>query len=178
MAATTHTTKGKSKSSATAKKATPTNAITLLKADHKQVKTWFDDYEKTEADTLKAKLSEQICQALKVHMAIEEEYFYPASREVLKADQEDMVDEAVVEHAGAKELIVQIEAMEVGEELYDAKIKVLGEQITHHVEEEEGEYFPAVQKTDLDLEALGAKMAARKEELMAKTKRANGQKIQ
>ena len=174
--ATTQTTKGKTK--ATAKKATATNAITLLKADHRQVKAWFKDYEKAEADTRKAKLSEQICTALKVHMQIEEEYFYPASREVLKADQEDMVDEAVVEHAGAKELIAQIENMDVDDDLYDAKVKVLGEQIDHHVDEEETEYFPAVAKTELNLEALGAKMAARKEELMAKLTRANGHKVQ
>ena len=176
MAATTHTPKSKAK--ATAKKATATNAITLLKADHKQVKAWFNDYEKAEADSRKAKLSEQICQALKVHMQVEEELFYPASREVLKADQEDMVDEAVVEHAAAKELISQIEAMEVGEDFYDAKVKVLGEEISHHVEEEETEFFPAVQKTELNLEALGARMATRKDELMAKLARSNGHKVQ
>jgi hemerythrin superfamily protein len=179
MATSTHT--GKSKTSKTAvsrKKATATNAVTLLKADHKQVKAWFKDYEATEANPKKARLAQQICQALTVHTRIEEEFFYPASREVLKGEDEAMVDEAVVEHAGAKDLIAQIEAMEVGDDLFDAKVKVLGEMIDHHVEEEETEFFPAVQKTDLNLEALGARMAARKQELTAAMARPDGRRTQ
>lgn len=146
------------------------DAIALLKADHREVEGWFEEYEKARSDKRKAELSAKICQALKVHTQIEEEYFYPASREVLNDKDEEMVDEAVVEHAAAKDLIAEIETMEVGDDLYDAKIKVLSEQIEHHVGEEEKEYFPKVRKTDLDLKALGAQMAARKEELMAQYK--------
>lgn len=167
----------KSKSTTTRK--TPAlkapDAIKLLEADHKEVAAWFEDYDKTESDAKKGKLSEKICLALKVHMQIEEEIFYPASREALKTDQEEMVDEAVVEHSSAKALIAEIEMMEVGEDLYDAKVKVLGEIIEHHVEEEEKEYFPTCRKTDMDLKALGARMAARKEQLMRKLARPNGQ---
>lgn len=147
--------------------ATGPDAIALLKADHREVEDLFEQYEKARADSRKTELSSKICLALKVHTRIEEEIFYPASREVLSDKQEEMVDEAVVEHQAAKELIAEIESMSVGDDLYDAKIKVLSEQIEHHVGEEEKEYFPAVKKTDLDLKALGARMQARKDELMA-----------
>ncbi len=96
-------------------------------------------------------------------MQVEEEIFYPTSREFL-AD-EDIVDEAVVEHAAAKDLIAEIETMQPGEELYDAKVTVLQEQIEHHVEEEETEYFPKLKKTDMDMKGVGAQLNARKEEL-------------
>ena len=94
---------------------------------------------------------------------IEEEIFYPVSREYLKDDA--IVDEAVVEHASAKDLIAEIEQMAPGDDLYDAKVKVLNELIEHHVEEEEKEYFPQAKKTDMDMKAVGARMAARKAEL-------------
>jgi hemerythrin superfamily protein len=142
------------------------DAIALLKADHREVKGWFGEYEKARSDKRKTELSTKICMALKVHTQIEEEYFYPAARDVLTDKKEEMVDEAVVEHQAAKELIAEIEAMTVGDELYDAKVKVLSEQIEHHVQEEEKELFPAVKKTDLDLKSLGAQLAARKTELM------------
>ncbi len=171
------------KSKATAKKAATrkaaaNDAIKLLEADHRQVEKWFAEFEKTNGKVTKTKLVEQICTALKVHTQIEEEIFYPASREVLNAEQEEMVDEAVVEHASAKQLIAEIEQMEVGDDLYDAKVKVLSELIEHHVEEEEKEYFPTVRKTDLDLEAIGMQLASRKEELMSMMSRKNGQPIQ
>ena len=168
------------KTSTTARKtatAKAPDAIKLLEADHKVVSTLFKDYDNTESAAKKAKLSEQICLALKVHTQIEEEIFYPASREALKANQEEMVDEAVVEHASAKALITEIEQMEVGEDLYDAKVKVLGELIEHHVGEEEKEYFPACRKTDMDMTALGSRMAARKDELMTKLARPNGHRV-
>jgi hypothetical protein len=167
-------TKTTARKTATAK--TP-DAIKLLEADHKEVAAWFKDYDKTESPAKKAKLSEKICLALKVHTQIEEEIFYPASREALKADKEEIVDEAVVEHASAKALIAEIEQMEVDEDLYDAKVKVLGELIEHHVGEEEKEYFPACRKTDMDMTALGARMAARKDELMTRLARPNGHRI-
>ena len=152
----------------------PNDAIKLLEADHRQVEKWFKEFEATNGQKTKDKLAEQICTALKVHTQIEEELFYPASREALPSDKEEMVDEAVVEHAAAKNLIAEIEAMEVGEELFDAKVKVLQEMIEHHVEEEEGEYFPECRKSDMDLKAIGEQMKARKQELMAAMGKADG----
>jgi hypothetical protein len=158
-----------SKSSSTrktaAKRTAKTDAIALLMADHREVEKMFADFEKARSDKRKGELAEKICLSLKVHTQIEEEIFYPASREYL--DDEDIVDEAIVEHASAKDLIAQIEAMEPGEEMYDAKVKVLSEMIEHHVEEEEKEYFPQVKKTEMDLEGIGLRMAERKTELMA-----------
>ena len=108
-------------------------------------------------------MAQQICEELTIHTTIEEEIFYPAARAAINDD--DIMDEADVEHAGAKELIAQIQAMKPDESHYDAKVKVLGEEIDHHVKEEQGEMFPKVRKTKLDLAGLGAQMAARKAEL-------------
>jgi hemerythrin superfamily protein len=141
------------------------SAIDLLEDDHQEVQGYFDAYEELEDDDAKAALSAKICTALKVHTQIEEELFYPAARKATKDD--DLLDEAKVEHDGAKTLIEEIEAMEVGDDLYDAKVKVLGEQIKHHVKEEEEELFPEVKSAKMDVDGLGRKMAARKEELMA-----------
>jgi hemerythrin superfamily protein len=140
------------------------DAVALLKADHRAVEKLFSQFEKAKDDDRKKQIAGQICMELRVHTQIEEEIFYPVSREFLK--DEDIVDEAVVEHASAKDLIEQIETMEPGEELYDAKVTVLQELIEHHVEEEEKEYFPQVQKTEMDLKAIGEQMKARREELM------------
>jgi hemerythrin superfamily protein len=145
--------------------ATPVDAIALLETDHREVEGLFERYEGADSDAEKAALAAQICLALKVHAQIEEELFYPPARE--KTGDADLVDEAVVEHMGAKTLIAQIEAMTPGQPLYDAKVKVLSEQIRHHVEEEETELFPEVRETQIDLETLGAKLAARKAELLA-----------
>jgi len=144
------------------------DAITLLTKQHKEVADMFDEFENMSdrATTSKKKLVEKICEQLIMHTAIEEEIFYPAVREASK-DVEDMVDEAVVEHASAKDLIAQLQEADPGDELYDAKVKVLGEQIEHHVEEEEEEMFPKVRKLKLDLDALGQEMAARRDELLA-----------
>lgn len=176
--ATTHTSKSKSssRSKSASTRAGEQNAIQLLKADHREVEDMFSQFEKTNGMATKAKLAEQICLALKVHTQIEEEIFYPAARDVLS--DEDMIDEAVVEHAAAKDLIAEIEAMEPSEDLFDAKVKVLSEQIEHHVEEEEKEMFPKLQKTDMDMRALGLRMAERKKELMSSTARPNGQRVQ
>ena len=111
----------------------------------------------------KAAIVQQICMELTVHAELEEEFFYPAVREQIGDD--DLMDEAEVEHAGAKDLIAQLESMEPDDDLYDAKVTVLGEQIDHHVKEEEGEMFPKVKKAKVDTSALGAEMASRKEEL-------------
>ena len=145
------------------------DATKLLMQDHKEVKALFKQYEKlvkSEADEdEKQALARKICAMLKVHTTVEEELFYPAAREVL-LDDENLVDEADVEHAGAKELIAQLESTEPAEDdHYDAKVKVLGEYIDHHVKEEEEEMFPKIRKSELDLAALGQEMAARKQEL-------------
>mgnify|MGYP005806694363 CR=1 FL=1 len=144
------------------------NAITLLKSDHTAVQELFDKYEKTRSSDRKAALAEQICNELRVHAQIEEEIFYPAAREALR--DQDLLDEAQVEHASAKELIAQIESGRPGEDLFDAKVKVLGEYVKHHVKEEQNELFPKVRKTKLDLQELGEKLQARKDALMAELK--------
>ncbi|MES2351625.1 MAG: hemerythrin domain-containing protein [Pseudomonadota bacterium] len=144
----------------------PQDAITLLTEDHEHVKSLFEQYEELgdRAHASKQKLAVQICTELTKHATAEDEIFYPAVREANK-ENEDIIDEAVVEHAAAKDLIAQILSMEEGDELFDAKIKVLSEQIEHHVQEEESEMFPKARKAKLDLMALGQAIARRKEEI-------------
>ena len=142
------------------------DATHLLMQDHRKVEELFEQFEKAGGDGRKEKLARQICTELKVHSMIEEEIFYPALRGKISDDD---LDEAYVEHDGAKVLINEIEAGGPDEDFYDAKVKVLQEQIEHHVEEEEksrGNLFQQARATDVDLEALGRQMAARKEELM------------
>jgi len=144
------------------------NAFDVLEEDHREVEEWFDEYDelKDSDEDRKAELAEKICLALKVHTQIEEEIFYPQAREATKDN--DLIDEAVVEHATVKNLIGEIEAMEVGDEFYDAKIRVLGEMVKQHIKEEEEELFPELQSTKMDLDAVGKKLAERKQDLMAK----------
>ena len=153
------------RSTATAKN--PKDAIALLKADHKEVDAMFKAYDKTGDDTKKQDLANKICMALTAHAQIEEEIFYPAAYEALDQVGDDLLDEAEVEHASCKALIAEIESMRVGEPLFDAKVKVLGEYIAHHVEEEENELFPECRDAGMDLKGLGEEMAARKSELLA-----------
>ncbi len=135
------------KSASAKKPAGPQNAVQLLTADHREVKALFQQYKKladgdAEGSDRRA-LAETICDMLTVHATIEEEIFYPAARAALSEDEdEDLLDEAEVEHASAKDLIAQIKDMEPDDDLYDAKVTVLGEFIDHHVKEEEGEMFP------------------------------------
>jgi hemerythrin superfamily protein len=160
----------KKSASRPAAKSSTEDVIKLLSADHKEVKALFKEYEKLveqEADgDEKQALAEEICLMLTVHATVEEELFYPAAREAL-GEEEDLIDEAAVEHASAKELIAQIQDSSPDEELYDAKVKVLGEYIDHHVKEEEGEIFPKAKKAGLDTAAIGEQVASRKQELMA-----------
>jgi hemerythrin superfamily protein len=146
----------------------PTDAIAMLTAEHREVKAMFEQYEGLgeRAMASKKKIADRICAALTLHAAIEEEIFYPAMRAASK-EAADLLDEALVEHAGAKDLIAQLQEMDPEDDLYDAKVKVLGEQIEHHVGEEEGEMFPKAKKAGLDLVALGNEMAMRKDELAA-----------
>ena len=141
-------------------------AITLLKKVHREVEGWFDEYEQLEDESEKLALFNKIALALKVHTRIEEEIFYPEERGEV---EDDMLDEAYVEHDGAKKLIAEIEAMKPSDQYYDAKVKVLGEYIAHHVKEEEqpGGIFSQAKKGDEDLNEMGERMKARKEELMA-----------
>lgn len=144
----------------------PEDAIQLLKADHREVKGWFKQFEALEDEDEKQQMAAKICLALTVHAQIEEEIFYPAVRAEIEDD--DLMDEAEVEHASAKQLIAEIQRMKPSEKLFDAKVIVLGEYVNHHVEEEETEMFPETRHSDVDLKGLGAKLAARKKELMAK----------
>jgi hypothetical protein len=141
-------------------------AVKLLKQDHREVEGWFDEYEQLDADKEKLALFNKIALALKVHTKIEEEIFYADERGEV---EDDMLDEALVEHDGAKKMIAEIEAMKPGEDLYDAKVKVLGEYIKHHVKEEEepGGIFAQAKRGEPDLDAMGERLKARKDELMA-----------
>jgi len=150
----------KSTARKSAGKRQPSDAIALLKADHQLVQGLFDQFEKTRSKDRKSALATQICDELTVHAQIEEEIFYPAAREVLR--DEDLLDEATVEHASAKDLIAQIRASRAGADLFDAKVTVLGELVKHHVKEEQNEMFPKIRKTKLDLKALGEQLQARK----------------
>ena len=141
------------------------NALSMLMKDHKDVKALFKQFEgfTDRSIATKKKIVTQICDALIVHTYLEEEIFYPSVRAAIHDDA--LMDEALVEHASAKALIAQLLDMNAGDDLYDAKVKVLSEQIEHHVREEEDEMFPKVLKTKLDLVALGAEMHTRKAEL-------------
>lgn len=144
------------------------DALQLLAQDHRTVEDLFEQFEKASGDGRKEKIAKQICTELKIHAMIEEEIFYPALRG--KIDEDDL-DEAYVEHDGAKVLINDIEAGGSDDEFYEAKVKVLQEQIEHHVKEEEkqnGNIFQQARAADVDLVELGERMAARKAELMEK----------
>jgi hemerythrin-like domain-containing protein len=144
--------------------------LQLLMAEHREAKAMFQQYHQLAEAGGKGDermlLASQICVALTLHTQLEEEILYPAARTVLTHD-EDVVDEAYVEHAGAKSLIAQLKTMTSDQPLFDAKVKVLGEYIDHHVKEEENEFFPKLRKTSLDLRAMGDRMAERRKQLMA-----------
>ena len=144
------------------------DGLQLLASDHRKVEALFEKFEAASGVSVKEKLVRQICTELKVHAQIEEEIYYPAIRG--KVEDADL-DEAYVEHDSAKLLINELEAAEPDESYYDAKVKVLSELIEHHVKEEEKQrdnLFQQTRAADIDLEALGARLAARKAELLAK----------
>ena len=144
------------------------DAIALLKQDHRTVEDLFEQFEKASGEGRKQKIAQQICLELSVHAMIEEEIFYPACEGKI---EEDLLKEAYVEHDGAKVLIAQIQDGDgQSDEFFDAKVKVLQEQIEHHVKEEEQRMegmFAQARKAGLDMDALGEQLAARKEELVA-----------
>ena len=145
------------------------DAVDVLKADHGQVKEWFEQFESTRSDKRKQLLASQICQALKVHTQIEAEIFYPAF--LAATDDEDVHHEAEIEHEGAKRLIADIEASGPDDDYYDARVTVLAEMIKHHVNEEEKRdgMFSKARKADMDLVGLGQQLEARKSELMSES---------
>ena len=142
------------------------DAVALLKADHREAEELFEKFEKASGDGAKQKIALKVCKALTVHAMIEEEIFYPACEG--KIEEADL-KEAYVEHDGAKVLIAEIEKGGPDDEFYDAKVKVLSEQIEHHIKEEEARLdgiFAQAKKAGLDMDALGEQLAARKAELM------------
>lgn len=141
-----------------------TDAITLLKQDHENVRLMFEEFEKADEDR-KFELAATICQALTVHSTIEEEIFYPQVREAIEA--EDMMLEAEIEHDTVKNLIERVQEGEVDETQLSAMIKVMNEYVNHHVNEEQRRMFPRVKRSEIDLEALGRELLARKTELEA-----------
>lgn len=146
------------------RKSTKTDALSMLKADHDKVRRMFREFEKLEDTEEKAQLVKQACTELKVHTQIENEIVYPALREAIEDD--DLMNEALVEHEAAEELISQLEEMQPEDEMFDAKFTVLGEYVNHHIAEEQKEMFPKAKKADIDLDALGEQIARRKTELM------------
>lgn len=152
-----------------AKKTNP-DAVALLKADHRKVEKLFSQYEKAQHADRKRELAQEICTELTVHTRIEEDVFYPACR---GAVEEDMIDEAFVEHDGAKVLISELEEGNPGDDYYDAKVTVLKEMIEHHVEEEEKRVeglFSKARSAGLDMDRLAEEMTAEKEQLLASIK--------
>jgi len=150
---------------------TPKDACHLLDSDHRAVKKMFKEYEELtsskarDARERKMDLAREICLQLTVHAQLEEEIFYPALREAMR--ETELLDEAEVEHQTAKDLIAQIEAMEDSEEIIDAKVKVLGEYVDHHVKEERNEIFPKARSSrKLDLVAMRDELEARKAQLL------------
>ena len=143
------------------------DAIALLKADHRKVEALFGSFEKAHDRDRKEKLVKQICTELSIHTMIEEEIFYPTCASQIADD--DLIDEAYVEHDGAKVLISELLNSDPGNEFYDAKVMVLSEMIKHHVKEEEKRsegLFAEAKKAGLDLEGLGERLTLRKQELM------------
>lgn len=149
-------------------KPTKLDAVALLKADHRKVEDLFEKFEAAKGGDRKKALAQEICTELMIHATIEEEIFYPSCKGKV---EEDQMDEAYVEHDGAKVMIAELLAGAPDDEFYDAKMKVLSEEIKHHVKEEErpgGGVFAQARDGGLDMAALGERLAARKEQLKAK----------
>jgi len=143
----------------------PKEATAMLRADHKAVSELFAAYDKARSPAKKKDLVTRICKELSVHAQVEEEIFYPAVKLAMK--DTELIPEAIVEQATLKDLIAQVEGIEPDGEMFDAKVKVMSEYVKHHVKEEHTEMFPKAKATKLDMIELGARMAARKQELLA-----------
>ena len=143
------------------------DAVSMLMEDHKKVQKLFRDFEKAhekQDDQTCQEIAERVCTELEVHTTLEEELFYPAAREALGEDEE-LIDEAEIEHQSAKDLISELRAMGASDQKFAPTFTVLAEYVRHHIKEEEGEMFPRVKKAKLDLDSLGQEMAARKSQL-------------
>lgn len=146
------------------------DALQMLADDHRTVEQLFEKYDNARSASVQAKIVRQICEELIIHAMVEEQVFYPAVRDTV---EDDMMDEAQVEHDSAKPLILSLMQAEPDEQYYEAKVSVLKEQVEHHVYEEErqrGSMFAQVRKSDVDLVALGQEMAAVKQQLQAQAK--------
>ncbi len=143
------------------------DALDLLAQDHAKVRGLFHEFEQLkgieEQDERKAELADEICYELTVHATLEEEIFYPAVRSLI--DNDELIDECEVEHAGARDLISQLEVMYPGDDHYDATVAVLAEEVARHIDKEEGIIFPAARKAKLDMQRIGEQLQARKEQL-------------
>ncbi len=149
----------------------------LLKQDHREVAEALEEFESAEHEE-KQSIAERICQMLTVHAQIEEELLYPAARDALDSDDSHLVAEANVEHASVKDLIEQIQQHGEVDEEYEAKMQVMGEYVKHHVKEEETELFPKLERSSLDLDALGERLEERKKELMGEAGTQDGTPMQ
>jgi len=141
-------------------------ALSLLLDDHRNAKKLFKQFQEAGSDSEKQDIAQTVCKELTIHTMLEEEIFYPFIRKEGGDTFADMLDEAIVEHASAKELIAQIQSMRPADDMYDARVTVLCEYINHHVKEEEDEMFPKVVSKKIDLREIAEMMMARKEELM------------
>ena len=139
------------------------NAITILTEDHNKVQKIFEQFERTRDERRKADMVDTALHELKVHTEIEEEIFYPAVRQAIAEDE--LLDEATVEHQSAKHLIGELEGSRPGDDLFDARFTVLGEYVKHHIREEQREIFPLAKRAKMDLEQLGEQLLQRKKEL-------------
>jgi len=151
-----------SKEATMPKSKSDTNAISLLKNDHKTVKGLFEKFEAAEESSEKENIIAEAIEELKVHATVEEEIFYPAIREEVG---DDLMNEAEVEHHVARMLIAELDQSTEDEEYRNAKFKVLAEAVKHHIKEEEGQMLPSAEELDMDFDALGEQMVQRKEEL-------------
>ena len=142
------------------------NAIELLKHDHREVESMFKQFDAEDASRSKAEMAQHICLSLIVHSEIEEELFYPAAKRALEDEGRDLIAEAKVEHMSLKRLIDDISGSSPGDELFEARMTVLKEYVKHHVHEEEHELMPQVKRADIDLEALGSRLQERKQALI------------
>jgi hemerythrin superfamily protein len=166
---TTRKARSSSGSRASSRGSAANDAIALLKADHRQVEQWFEQFQSTNASSRKQDLARRVCQALEVHTKIEHEIFYPAFLEA--TGEEDIHHEAEVEHDAAKKLIAEIKGSSPDDDYFDAKVTVLSEMIKHHVKEEEQRdgLFAKARQSEMDLQALGEQLASRKAELMGES---------
>lgn len=159
--------RGKSTATRSSRRASPArnDAISLLKADHRQVEGLFAQFEKARGEDRKQELATKVCDALRVHSQIEEEIFYPAFHDATQ--EEDLHHEAIIEHDGVKKLIAEIESSGPGDEYFDARVSVLSEMVKHHVKEEEQRdgLFAKARSAGMDLVSLGEQMAQRKSDL-------------